>query len=107
NPCFELWLLLHHGSQASYMITDDAVKKRQKLDEAPDKHLDDGRREFYMSRCDEAIGRAKELRDRHREAGNSSPDDNPSTDMDLLIERLRADRRVKDEKDSDSSYGED
>ncbi|MDF1488039.1 RloB family protein [Tessaracoccus caeni] len=85
NPCFELWLLLHHEVQRGYLTSADAYRRRRMLDKADDKHIDG---ESYVGRRSVAVRRAKELRAKHEKDGTSSPGDNPSSTFDQFVEAL-------------------
>lgn len=87
NPCFELWLILHHVDQAAYLTTDAAVKRRSELDGSDGKHLDPA---FYMDRRKAAVRRAKRLRRKHELDGTPFPGDNPSSSFDEFVVRVEA-----------------
>lgn len=82
NPCFELWLVLHHRSHTGYLTTDGAVRLRREVDESTSKHLDPA---LYLPHRTVAIDRARRLRTKHRKDGTNFPEDNPSSGMDLLL----------------------
>lgn len=82
NPAFELWLLLHHVDRRGHLDTHEAVSARRKADKSVDKNLDPSK---YMPHRVTAAGRAQALRQRHIRDGNSTPHDNPSTSVDLLV----------------------
>ncbi|GAB3883922.1 hypothetical protein GCM10029964_044100 [Kibdelosporangium lantanae] len=87
NPCFELWLILHHRDHTAFLTTNDAESKSRHLDGRAGKGIDPDQ---YMSRREAAAARAMALRDRHVRQGTEFPNDNPSSTMfDLLasIER--------------------
>lgn len=85
NPCFELWLILHHEKHSAFLETDQAISRRSALDRSNDKHLVT---EDYMRRRAEAVQRAKSLEQRHRNNGTGFPDDNPSSTVYRLLEAL-------------------
>lgn len=89
NPCFELWLLLHATNQNGYLDTATAEDRRHGMDGSKDKHLTD-RTPVTSESVSRACERAQRLRDRHKEHGTVFPEDNPSSDMDILINALRA-----------------
>ncbi|MDR1295610.1 MAG: RloB family protein [Bifidobacteriaceae bacterium] len=85
NPCFELWLILHHTDHTAALTTRQAVAKRAELDGRRGKHVDG---DAYMARRHNAIHRAKLLEDRHRGNRPSFPADNPSSTMYNLVAAL-------------------
>lgn len=89
NPCFELWLLLHATNQDGYLDTVKAEALRHGMDGSKDKHLTD-RTPVTSESVSHACERAQRLRDRHKEHGTVFPEDNPSSDMDILINAMRA-----------------
>jgi hypothetical protein len=91
NPCFELWLILHHRAQSAYLTTEQASRLRCDLDGSEDKHID---AEFYVSRRAVAVQRSRALRLRHRGNGSGFPHDNPSSSVDILIGHLEGSRPV-------------
>jgi hypothetical protein len=58
NPCFELWLILHHERHGSWLDNDDARRLRRRLDGAPGKGLDPAK---YMPKIHAAIKNAAAL----------------------------------------------
>ncbi|GAA4689079.1 RloB-like protein [Promicromonospora umidemergens] len=87
NPCFELWLLLHHQDVTRHLSTADACKLANSLDGLSDKQL---KASEYVPLRDEAARRARLLAQQHRRAGRSFPDDNPTTDIHLFVEAVEA-----------------
>ena len=87
NPCFELWLVLHHTFHNGFLSTDDAVALRKRLDGTADKHLDPA---VYRKQRPQAVTFAQRLRAKHEGDGTNFPEDNPSTEMDLLVQELMA-----------------
>jgi len=85
NPCFELWLVLHHQYLAKYLTTDEAVKLQLALDGGTSKHIDPSK---YSSLIDQAEANAARLRGKHLRDGTQFPNDNPSTTMDKLTRQL-------------------
>ena len=85
NPCFELWLILHHCDRTAYFSTAEAVRLRNQLDGSSDKHLD---AQLYMGKRADAVRRAKSLRRKHQRDRTLFPDNNPSSGFDLLIEQI-------------------
>lgn len=93
NPCFEIWLKLHKANHGAYITTADIQKDAGRLQLVKGKELSTFP---YMEHRAEAGRRAEALRERHRKDGVSVPDNNPSTDMDLLIDSI--DRLVTQRK---------
>ena len=89
NPCFELWLLLHAMNQNGYLDTATAEARRHGMDGSKDKHLTD-HTPVTSESVSRACERAQRLRVRHKEHGSVFPEDNPSSDMDILINAMRA-----------------
>lgn len=94
NPCFEVWLLLHHADYDA----DEHHKQTQKRYEAKDKGYDSGGSKSIdlkslMEGYDEACRRAKRMRTR-REA-ERTPKGAPYTDVDVLTELIRENGRGK------------
>lgn len=92
NPCFELWLILHHAHQASYLTTDEAVRHRSRLDDTDSKHLD---AEFYMTNRKVAMSRAARLRRKHKLDGTRFPDDNPSSNFDQFVMQIESEVKAR------------
>lgn len=86
NPCFELWLVLHHETQTAFLETDQAISMRNAMDQSEGKHLIAA---DYMNRRTEAVRRARSLEKRHRHNGTAFPDDNPSSTVCKLLEALK------------------
>lgn len=86
NPCFEIWLILHHKSFAKYVSTDEAISIRKSLDQSEAKHLDT---EVYRPLIPDAIQRAQQLQNKHKQDGTEFPEDNPSSSFDALITTLK------------------
>jgi hypothetical protein len=83
NPCFELWLLLHHADCTAYCDGYEGVAARLK------KHVHDydkTRLNFarYRNGVDDAVRRATALDPSGQEFGR-----NPSTNVWQLVERIR------------------
>jgi hypothetical protein len=85
NPCFELWLELHHQDVWGFQSTDESVRARAALDGADGKGL--GAFDYPAARWD-AVRRARLLEDRHAEDRKVSPADNPSSGVFRLIEAI-------------------
>ena len=87
NPCFEVWLVLHFDQCSAWLTTDDAVKLRGKHDSSTGKEVDG---ELYMPHRETAAKRARDLSDNHVNNGTSFPNDNPSSEMFLLLEAIES-----------------
>ncbi|AYD90555.1 RloB domain-containing protein [Actinomyces sp. 2119] len=85
NPCFELWLILHHRDHWGYLTTAQAGTLRNQLDRSVSKHINSV---IYMDRRAEAAQRARSLRGRHERDRAEFPADNPSSGVDLLLDAL-------------------
>ncbi len=85
NPCFELWLILHHRSYTAHLSTDAAISLRRQLDGADGKHFDS---RTYMDLRHEAVRRARSLRRKHLNDGTRFPEDNPSSSFDELLTQI-------------------
>ncbi|GAA1639860.1 RloB family protein [Nocardia ninae] len=79
NPCFELWLILHHRDHNAYIDTKCAESDSRKLDRREGKHIEAAT--VYMPLRMHAARRAAVLAKRHASNGNTLPDDNPSSSM--------------------------
>ena len=78
NPCFELWLILHHRTFGSFAYTDEVERTSRSLDGRSGKSIDPN---VYMPLRKEAARRAERLAVRHEQGGTTFPHDNPSSGM--------------------------
>lgn len=89
NPCFELWLLLHFKDISGYCTSAEAQRALERLDacgySVDRKHL-----EYESLRA--GHGRAEQRAQALRERTTKGYADNPWTDVDRLVGRLRAAR---------------
>ncbi|GAA1271022.1 RloB family protein [Sphaerisporangium rubeum] len=85
NPCFELWLILHHERRHAFMSTKDAERRSRELDGREGKRLDADR---YMDRRHVAARNAADLAARHQRDETAFPHDNPSTNMHELLKAI-------------------
>jgi hypothetical protein len=85
NPCFELWLILHHEDLQRFVATDKAERYSRKLDGRCGKSIDAAR---YMPLRWEAARRAELLEQRHSRNGVAFPQDNPSSGMHHFLKAL-------------------
>ncbi|MBF6211160.1 RloB domain-containing protein [Nocardia puris] len=86
NPCFEIWLILHHGHHGSHLSTDQAIRLRRERDGSDGKHIDSA---LYMKRMPTAIRHARTLRTKHERDGTEFPEDNPSSSVDQFVTHIR------------------
>lgn len=87
NPCFELWLILHHDNQTAFLDTDTACRERRKRDGGCGKKIDAAE---YLPRRQDAVQRARSLAARHAANGTEFPKDNPSSTMYELLTAVGA-----------------
>jgi len=85
NPCFELWLILHHQDHHKFDHTAAVEALSRSLDGRPGKSIDAAR---YLPRREIAARRAQLLAKRHEREGNRFPHDNPSSGMYLFLQSL-------------------
>ncbi|WP_290856938.1 RloB family protein [Hamadaea sp.] len=90
NPCFELWLVLHHRDYTKFATTDAAESESRRLDGRAGKSIDST---AYMPLRRQAARRAERLEQTHRKNSTYFPDDNPSSQMHHF---LRAVERRRD-----------
>ncbi|GAA5059059.1 RloB family protein [Nocardia callitridis] len=86
NPCFEVWLIMHHRRHSGHLSTDDAVRLRCEIDGSDGKHLDGA---SYMKLADKAVRHAQAMRKKHQRDGTEFPDDNPSSSVDEFVTQIR------------------
>jgi hypothetical protein len=82
NPCFELWLILHHCACTAWLDSAHAQRTRRDLDGSSGKDVDAAR---YMALAREAMARARALDGEHVKNGSVFPHNNPSSGMHLLL----------------------
>jgi hypothetical protein len=85
NPCFELWLVLHHQDCRRWLNNADARRLRAQCDGAIDKGVVG---EAYLPLRGVACARAAALDQLHLRDGRRFPKDNPSSGMYRLIATL-------------------
>lgn len=88
NPCFELWLILHHRDHSSFDDTATIERLSRQLDGRPSKRIDASQ---YTPHRWEAAARAQRLDTRHEKAGTTFPNDNPSSGMYRFLEAIEPD----------------
>lgn len=89
NPCFELWLLLHCGDRTAYLTTGQA-KDAWAAAAATTPRLDP----WCVAARADAVSRARRLAERHGADRESTPDDNPSSTVYLLVESVEQSPRA-------------
>ncbi len=94
NPCFELWLLLHHQEHHSHISTQETRRLLTAASGRAGKGIDT---QWYREHRDQAGQRARDLRDEHTRNGTRFPMDNPSSQMDLFITAVEGDLTLKPE----------
>ena len=85
NPCFEIWLILHHREQGAFLDNTQARQARKTLDGSADKHIDTS---IYLSSRHVASSRAEKLDARHMREATRFPEDNPSSSMWRLVNSI-------------------
>ncbi|MFG3556529.1 RloB family protein [Micromonospora sp. NPDC047557] len=85
NPCFELWLILHHCELTKFVSTAEAESMSRKLDGRTGKSIDAA---VYMPLRKQAARRATQLEQRHTRNSTTFPGDNPSSGMHHLLRAL-------------------
>lgn len=85
NPCFELWLLLHLKHHAQHTLSKPMTSLWQKESGLGDKSIDS---KLLRGRFDEAESRAKGNREMHRRNAKMHPENNPTTNVDILVRKL-------------------
>lgn len=82
NPCFEVWLILHHQDYTKFCDTSAAESFSRALDKRAGKSIDASR---YMPLRELAADRASRLEIRHKRDGTEFPHDNPSSGMHAFL----------------------
>lgn len=90
NPCFEVWLILHHQDFNKFSDSSAVVSISCALDGRTNKSIDAS---FYMPFRKEAARRARLLEARHKGDGTGFPHNNPSSGMHLFLRVLEGDNR--------------
>lgn len=88
NPCFEIWLILHHKEFSRFSDTCAAERASRALDRRPGKSIDAA---VYMPLRKAAAQRAERLDARHQIDGTRFPNDNPSSGMHAFLRALEGD----------------
>ncbi|MDR1266576.1 MAG: RloB family protein [Propionibacteriaceae bacterium] len=88
NPCFEVWLIMHHKNVTAFLTTDQAEQFSRAADERPGKHIN---ADLYMPKRGDAVRRAETLEQRHHSNGTVSPHDNPSSGVFRFLRAVGAD----------------
>jgi hypothetical protein len=87
NPCVELWFLLHFKEQSAFIDRHEVQRACERL-LGCGKVLSSAALYDLHGRHDEAVARAQALTKRHEAAGSRS-DENPSSNVWELIDRIR------------------
>ncbi len=85
NPCFELWLALHHCDRTAFLNTTEAGAPKREHDPTASKHINP---ELYMPHRKTAASRARKLDAKHERDGTPFPHNNPSSGMHRFIEAI-------------------
>lgn len=88
NPCFEVWLILHHQEFGRFSKTSEVESSSRALDNRAGKNIDAS---LYIPLRGVAARRAKILEERHERDGTKFPHDNPSSGMHLFLRSLEGD----------------
>jgi RloB-like protein len=88
NPCFELWLILHHQEFGKFSDSYTAENVSRTLDGRDGKSIDAA---LYMPLRKTAARRAQVLEKRHERDGTRFPHDNPSSGMHEFLRSLEGD----------------
>ncbi|SDT59501.1 RloB family protein [Actinoplanes derwentensis] len=86
NPCFEIWLILHHVDHTQFLETGKA-ESESRLDGRKNKSIDAA---AYMPLRKMAVERAAALEKRHIRDGTRFPGDNPSSGMFRFLAAIEA-----------------
>jgi hypothetical protein len=85
NPCFELWLILHHRDFTKFVNTAEVESLSRKLDGRTGKSIDST---IYIPLRKQAARRAERLEQRHIRNDTTFPNDNPSSGMHHFLQAL-------------------
>lgn len=88
NPCFELWLILHHEEQTAPVDRRAAQRRARELGATNGKRLEPDSVETLLSGYEDARHRAQQLEERHL-ANGSDLSANPSSTVRALVDQLR------------------
>ena len=86
NPCFELWLVLHHQDFNRFENTREMERLSQSIDKRDRKSIDAS---IYMPLREHAIRRAESLEKRHQSRDIVFPLDNPSSGVHHFLKALK------------------
>ncbi|WP_442879056.1 RloB family protein [Agromyces sp. CCNWLW203] len=93
NPCFEIWLILHHRPHTKFGNTGEIESLSRRFDGREGKTIS---AEEYMPARKEAAARAVALDRRHEGDGTPFPHNNPSSGMHLFLRSIEpTDQRSK------------
>lgn len=88
NPCFEVWLILHHQDFNKFSDTGAVESVSRVLDKRAGKSIDTS---LYMPLRKVAARRAQLLEARHERDGTQFPHDNPSSGMHSFLRLVEGD----------------
>jgi hypothetical protein len=88
NPCLELWFLLHFQDRKAFLDRHDAQRRSASFLHCS-KSLTDVALDELFERYDNAKARAVGLHEWHLGNGTLPPDDNPSSSIWRLLDRIR------------------
>lgn len=88
NPCFEVWLILHHQDFNKFSSTNKVESSSRALDNRTGKSIDTS---LYIPLRKVAAKRAEILDARHEHNGTKFPNDNPSSGMYMFLRSLEDD----------------
>lgn len=88
NPCFEVWLVLHHEDQRAHVERRRIQQRASQLGLVDGKSILDADLLRLAEGYEEAKRRAREL-DAWHDGNDSPPRSNPSSDVWRLVDRLR------------------
>ncbi|WP_268248030.1 RloB family protein [Actinoplanes lobatus] len=91
NPCFELWLMLHHADHTQFLDTARAESESRRLDGRKGKSIDAA---AYMPLRKAAAERAARLEKRHLRDRTTFPGDNPSSGMFRFLDAVEGDGAI-------------
>ncbi|WP_082393018.1 RloB family protein [Nocardia arizonensis] len=86
NPCFELWLILHHRPHTAFLDNRGAQRDCRALGGIDGKRID--AEAVYMPLRQHAVRRAEQLTRRHVDNRVAFPADNPSSSVFRLMRAL-------------------
>ena len=89
NPCFELWVFLHHEDQTAYVDRNVIQQRAREIGAMTGKGFDPRHLEHLKLNYATAKERARRLKERHLGNGSDAAA-NPSTSVWELVDRLQS-----------------